>query len=70
MCIRDRGILSDAKTVKVQSGEDEEVMVSITDNQLDIYKESVLSLIHIWTLPGTYKYKSTLFAFTRRGGDA
>ena len=35
------GILSDAKTVKVQSGEDEEVMVSITDNQLDIYKESV-----------------------------
>ena len=37
------GILSDAKTVKVQSGEDEEVMVSITDNQLDIYKESVIT---------------------------
>lgn len=35
------GILSDAETVSVQSGEDEEVMVSITDNQLDIYKESV-----------------------------
>lgn len=35
------GILSDAETVSVQSGKDEEVMVSITDNQLDIYKESV-----------------------------
>lgn len=35
------GILSDTETVKVQSGKDEEVTVSITDNQLDIYKESV-----------------------------
>ncbi len=35
------GILSDAETVSVQSGKDEEVVVSITDNQLDIYKESV-----------------------------
>lgn len=35
------GILSDEETVSVQSGKDEEVVVSITDNQLDIYKESV-----------------------------
>ena len=35
------GILSDAETVSVQSGKDEEVVISITDNQLDIYKESV-----------------------------
>ena len=34
-------ILSDTKTVKVQSGKDEEVTVSIMDNQLDVYKESV-----------------------------
>lgn len=35
------GILSDTETVKVRAGGDEEVMVSITDNQLDIYKESM-----------------------------
>lgn len=35
------GILSDKETVKVQCGKDEEVIVNITDNQLDIYKESV-----------------------------
>lgn len=35
------GILSDTDTVSVQAGSDEEVTVSITDNQLDIYKESM-----------------------------
>ena len=34
-------ILSDTETVKVQSGKDEEVTISIMDNQLDVYKESV-----------------------------
>lgn len=35
------GILSDMKTVQVHSGENEEVYVDITDNPLDIYKESI-----------------------------
>ncbi len=43
------GILSDTETVEVQSGKEEEVIVDITDNQLDIYKESVRYLTN-------YKY--------------
>lgn len=42
-------ILSDKKTVEVRAGEDEEMMVSITDNPLDIYKESINYLVN-------YKY--------------
>lgn len=43
------GILSNAEKVSIQPGQEEELLVSITDNQLDIYKESVNDLVR-------YKY--------------